>query len=124
SSYLRGQATGGDGNLACADASSPRRVQDRERFEQILVIGERLAHAHNNEVRDEALRGFASLLSFFFKELALSVPLGRQYLFYNFARRQIAFPAIQTARAKTAPVRAPHLGRNAQCSAVARFPVQ
>ena len=50
---LRRQAAGRDRDLPRADASAPGRVENFERLHQILVIGQRLPHPHDNQVADQ-----------------------------------------------------------------------
>lgn len=54
---LRGEAGGGDGDLAGTDVGAPRGVEGTECDEEVVVIGEGFAHAHDDEIVDEALRG-------------------------------------------------------------------
>lgn len=53
---LRGKTGGGDGDLAGPDVGAPRGVEGAECDEQVVVIGEGFAHAHDDEVVDETLR--------------------------------------------------------------------
>ena len=49
---LRRETAGGNGDFASADPSAPRRVQNPERLDKIDVIGERFAHAHDDQIVD------------------------------------------------------------------------
>ena len=51
---LRGQAAGRDGDLARADISAPGGVEDFQRLEQVVVIGQGFAHAHDDQIVDQA----------------------------------------------------------------------
>ncbi len=88
-----------------ADADAPGRVDDFERLHQVFVIGQRLAHAHENEVVDLCPGG----------------ALGLDNLRDDFAGREVALPAFQPAGAKLASVGAADLGRDAKGEAVGAF---
>ena len=49
---LRSQPAGGHGDLARANSCAPARIEDFERLKQMVVIGERLAHAHDDQIVD------------------------------------------------------------------------
>ncbi len=96
-------ARSGNGDVARADAQRARIHDESERGQQIVHVGERLAHAHE----DEIVHPRAGHL------------LRRENLAENLRRRQIAREAQQPAGAKLAAESAAHLGRNAEGDAVA-----
>ena len=53
---LRRQPAGRDGDLSRTDGPAPRRVQNAQGSEQVVVIRERFAHPHDHEVADRARR--------------------------------------------------------------------
>src|SRR5438046_10696221 len=55
---LRRESASRNGDAAGADAEAPWRVDDANRAQKILQVGERLAHAHEDDVIDF----FAALL--------------------------------------------------------------
>ena len=57
---LRREAAGGNRDLPRADASAPRRIQQAQSSEQIVVVGERFAHAHDDEIVHEVTAGEAA----------------------------------------------------------------
>ena len=85
-----------------ADADAPRRVEDVERAHQVRVVGQRLAHAHEDEIVDARLRR----------------ALGLDDLRDDLAGGEVALPALQTAGAEFAPVGAADLGGEAEGEAV------
>ena len=105
---LRGQTARGHRDVPRAQADAPRRVDDPDGLQELVVIGQRLAHSHEDEVVHALSSGF----------------LGPQDLLDDLARPQVALPAVQPARAKFAAVGAPHLGRDAERAPVAGLPVQ
>ena len=137
---LRREAAGGNRDLARADAAAPGRVEDVQRLEQVVVIRQRLAHAHDDEVADEALGWVgtpsreavrvlagadASAQASLTCALALAFPaLDRQHLVDDFLHAQIAFPAVEAARAEFAAVGAADLRGDAERMAVAGVAVE
>ena len=53
---LRREAAGGDRDLPRADADAPWRIEDLDRLHEIGEIGQRLAHAHEDEIVHPLLR--------------------------------------------------------------------
>src|SRR5208282_2946265 len=47
---LRGQTAGGDGDFARADLAAPRRVEDAQGAQEVVVVGQRFAHPHDHDV--------------------------------------------------------------------------
>src|SRR5207249_11353733 len=91
---LRRGSASRNGDAAGADAEAPWRVDDANRAQKILQVGERLAHAHEDDVIDF----FAALL------------FNLDELLHHLACIEIARPAFQSARAKFAAIRAADLG--------------
>src|SRR5882724_1771848 len=99
---LRRESAGRNGDVAGADAEAPWRVDDANRAEKIFQVGERLAHAHEDDVID--------LFSAFLFD--------RDELLHDLACIEIARPAFQSAGAKFAAIRAADLARDANCPAI------
>jgi hypothetical protein len=99
---LRRESASGNGDVAGTDAESPRRIDDANRAQKILQVGERLAHAHEDDVID-----FFSALLFDGDELL-----------HHLGRVEIARQAFQSARAKLAAISAADLARDANCPAI------
>src|SRR5216684_3883026 len=87
---LRREATGRNGDVACADAKAPWRIDDANRAQNVFQVGERLAHAHEDDVIDF----FAALL------------FNLDELLHDLACIEIAGPAVQSAGAKFAAISA------------------
>ena len=85
--------------MACPDRNSPRRIDDLNRTHEIIVIRQRLAHSHE----DNVVNAFSALF------------FDRHDLIHNFIGAQIAFPSVEPARAEFAAVGATDLGRKANC---------
>ena len=47
-----GQADRGDGDMPCADVQSILAAGYLKRFEQVIEVGQGLAHPHDNDVRE------------------------------------------------------------------------
>src|SRR6266567_824063 len=99
---LRRESAGRNGDVAGADAKAPWRVDDANRAQKIFQVGERFAHAHENDVID-----FFSALLF-----------NRDELLDDLACIEIARPAVQSAGAKFAAISAADLARDADCPAI------
>src|SRR5437868_13205999 len=91
-----------------ADTDSPRCINDADGPEQVFIVRQRLAHAHENDVVDALIR----------------FSLNRDDLIDNFIGVQVALPAIQTACAEFAAVGASYLSRNANRSSIRTQPIQ
>src|SRR5215831_12843449 len=90
---LRRQSAGRNGDVAGADAEAPWRVDNANRAQNILQVGERLAHAHEDDVVDF----FAGLLLYL------------DELFHHLGCVEIARKTFQSAGAKLAAVSAADL---------------
>ena len=99
---LGDQTGGGDGQVACADVGAPRRGDDGDRGEQCFEIGERFAHAHEDDVVD-ALAGDGG---------------GGEDLGGDFAGVEVAGEAGEPGGAEFAAVGAADLGGDAEGAAV------
>src|SRR5262249_13026800 len=91
-----------------ADAEAPWRVDNANRAQKIFQVGERLAHAHENDVID-----FFSALLFYLNDLL-----------HHLGRVEIARKTFQSAGAKFAAVSAADLARDANGPAIGRLAVQ
>ena len=105
---LRHQTAGRYRDVPRADFEAPRRIEDFDGDGQIFPIGQRFAHAHENDVVHPLARRLLDLHD----------------LRGDFARREVAFPSAQTAGAEFAPVSTAHLRRDAQGSAIGCLPVK
>src|SRR6266496_5016814 len=99
---LRRESASGNGDAAGADAEAPWRIYYPNRAQKIFQVGERLAHAHEDDVID-----FFSALLF-----------NRDELFHHLACIEVARPAFQSAGAKFAAISAADLARDADCPAI------
>src|SRR5437899_11494330 len=90
---LRRESAGRNGDVPGTDAETPRRVDDANRAQNVFQVGERLAHAHEDDVIDF----FAALL------------FNLDELLHDLACIEIAGPAVQSAGAKFAAVSAADL---------------
>ena len=104
---LRDDPGSRDGNATSTKAEAPGGVHRLEGSQQVIVVGERLAHAHDHDI---VKRG---------------QPLGRpgrvglvldaadlDQLGDDFAHGQVALPALEPGGAKLAAIGAAHLGRD------------
>ena len=82
--------------MASANPESPRRVDDRDGAHQVVEVGERFAHAHENDIVDLVAAG----------------AFHRDDLIDNFVRAQISRKSVQAARAEFAAVSAANLRRD------------
>jgi len=98
----RGEPAGGDGDVPRADADAPVRVDDFDGLDQVDVVGERFAHAHEDDVVDLGFRG----------------ALGLEDLRDDFAGGEVALEALESAGAELAAVGAADLGGDAEGEAV------
>lgn len=115
---LRGETAGGDGNLAGADAPTPRGVENFEGLEEVIVISQRLAHAHDDEIIDQAVEWLV------FTGIDRVPPFDGEDLLDDFMDAQIAFPTFEAAGAKTAAISAPNLGGDAEGVAITGLAVE
>ena len=105
-------------------------VQDFERGDQVVVVGEGFAHAHNDDVVDEArmagdgLGRFAEGFAFGGVGQGFAPAFHGEDLFHDLVDVEVAFPAIEAAGAEFAAVGAADLGGNAQGMAVAGLAVE
>ena len=93
----RREANGGNGNFARADSERPRRVENSQRAKDVFVVGQRFAHAHENQIADAFAGNFLNL----------------QNLIHNFGSSQVPADAIESAGAKPTAVGAADLRGNA-----------
>ncbi len=98
--HHRDQTDGTDGDAAGAESEPVRTGQDRDRLHQHSVVGERLAHAHKDDV--------GNVTPFF------AQPAGEmQHLPSDLTRAQIAQEALLAGSAERAAHGAAGLGRDA-----------
>ncbi len=105
---LRGEAAGGDGDVARADVEAPGGIDDADGAEEVGQVGQRLAHAHEDDVVDP-------LAALFFDG---------EKLVDDFGRVEVAGEAVEAARAEFAAVSAADLGGDAGGAAVGGFAVK
>ena len=103
---FRHDAARGNCDAPRAHAQAPRRVRDGERAHRCLVIHERFAHAHDNDVVKIRKSGFP-------RAFIAAFPTNEHELRHDFARVEIAFPTRQAACAKFASLGTTDLRRNA-----------
>ncbi|OQC71968.1 MAG: hypothetical protein BWX45_01075 [Deltaproteobacteria bacterium ADurb.Bin002] len=101
---LPGESAGGNGDAPRRKAQAEIAGEDANRFHRIFVVGERLAHAHQNNVAHGL-----SLGCFF--------PYG-YHLSDDFRRREIALETLARRQTKGAAHRAAGLRGNAKCPVV------
>src|SRR5213594_106552 len=101
----RDEADGGDRDAPGRDGVAPLGGQDVERRAHRLVVGERLTHAHEDDVRERARGG----------ERAAGA-----HLAHDLGGREVAHEAQARRRAEDAPHPAAGLARDAEREAVAR----
>src|SRR5438876_395767 len=99
------EADGGDRDAPGRDGVAPLGGQDVERRAHRLVVGERLTHAHEDDVRERARRG----------ERAAGA-----HLAHDLGWREVAHEAHARRRAEAAPHPAARLARDAEREPVAR----
>src|SRR5438034_8418915 len=99
------EADGGDRDAPGRDRVAPLGGQDVERRAHRLVVGERLTHAHEDDVRERARRG----------ERAAGA-----HLAHDLGGREVAHQAHARRRAEAAPHPAAGLARDAEREPVAR----
>src|SRR5215831_7703934 len=99
---LRRQSAGRNGDVAGADAEAPWRVDNANRAQKVFQVGERLAHAHEDDVID-----FFSALLFYLDELL-----------HHLGGVEIAREAVQSAGAKFAAISAADLAGDANSPAI------
>jgi len=104
---LRREAAGGHGDLARADVQPPRRVENFERPDEVVVVGERLAHAHHNDVVYQPPLRLGRLTA-----LGQVPTLDSQHLIHDLGCVEVALVAHETACAKLAAVGATDLRRD------------
>ena len=124
-SNLRHQAASGNCDLARADVHPPRRVQDVQRLGQVVVIGQRLAHAHDDKVVHQCLalwQSFLRILSTLNKMIAAPTLHG-QHLIHDFEHFEVPTITHDAARAKLAAIRAADLCRDTQRVPVTPFAI-
>ncbi len=100
-------AGGGDGDAAGAEMERPFGVYDFEGGEEVVVIGQRFAHAHDDDVVEGGNFGAGARGAGVFEEADLE-ELGN-----DFAGGEIAFPSIESGGAEFAAERATDLGGDA-----------
>src|ERR1044071_5648025 len=123
---LRRQATRGDRDLARANASRPWGVQNFEGAQEVVIVGQRFPHAHDNEVADQPAGASAGSLGFTVcgRGLLLVPAFNAEHLLDNLLGLKISFPAFETARTEFAAIGATDLRGNTKRMAVARFTIQ
>src|ERR1017187_3123862 len=94
---LRHETDGGHGDFSRTDAKTPRGVDDPQCTHQVVVICQRFAHAHNDDVVNLFAAEFLDL----------------QDLIHDLGRGEVAFDAVETARTELAAVGATDLRGNA-----------
>src|ERR1700682_6834988 len=105
---LRRKPAGREGDVARADAESPRRVDDLNGAKQVVEVGERFAHAHENDIVDLVATG----------------AFDRGDLIDNFVCAQIARESLHTACATRAAVGTTDLRGDANSAPVRFLPVK
>ena len=104
---LRDDPGSRDGNATSTKAEAPGGVHRLEGSQQVIVVGERLAHAHDHDIikRCQPLGG-ADRVGLVLDTADLN-QLGD-----DFAHGQVALPALEPGGAKLAAIGATHLGRD------------
>src|SRR6266516_6467049 len=97
---LRRESACRDCDVAGADAETPWCIDDSNRTQKIFQVGERLTHTHE----DDVIHLFSALL------------FDGDELLHHLACIEIARPAIQSARAKFAPISTADLAGDANSS--------
>ena len=97
-----------DGHMSGSQADAPWRVQDPDGPHEIVIVGEWLAHAHEDDVVD-FLSG-----QFFYGEKLCD----------DLAGCEVALQSVESARAKFASVGAADLARNAERPAIGPLSVE
>ena len=105
---LRRESAGGNGDVAGADVQAPGRIDDPDGADHVGEVGQRFAHAHEDDVVDL----FAARL------------FHREELLHDLARLEVAGEAVQPARAKFAAVGAADLGGDADRAPVGGLAVE
>lgn len=119
---LGGEAGSGDGDFAGAEAIAPGGVQEAEGGEQVVVIGEGFAHAHDDQVVHPS---FAVRGGMVWGGGVQAVPtFGGEDLADDFIRGEVTFPAVQSAGAESAAVGATDLGGDADGVAIGAIAVE
>ncbi len=98
------ESAGGNGDAACAEAEAPTGVDDDQRADQRVVIGQRFAHAHDNDVVERSQLGARA------RRARILAVADLQELGDDLAGVQVAFEAGEPARAKHAGHGAADLG--------------
>jgi hypothetical protein len=129
---LRGEAAGGDGDLAGADGAAPRGIEDAERDEELFIVGQGFAHAHDDQVVDAT----AVLVRVGWRggsvrgrrvggiRLGAKEPFGGEDLADDFGGVEVAFPSVDSAGAEGATIGAADLGGDAEGVTVAGLAVE
>ena len=102
---LRDESARGDGDVTCAKADAPRGVDDAKGAREVFKVGQRLAHAHENDI----LNAFAG------------EGLGLEDLIDDFAGVEVTGPAVESAGAKFTSVSATDLAGDAEGAATGGF---
>jgi len=100
---VRHEAARGNGDAARAEAQSPVGVDDGERLDERVVVGQRFAHAHDDDVIERRHLGLGAR-----RERILAVA-HVQELGDDLAGGEVAFESGQSARAEHAAHRAADL---------------